>query len=77
MCDYEEFSFDCGHSFFRLKCYCHYARNHPQHYCHFVKKLRNVWDQLRPCEDCERKTNEARAAFYQQHGQGSGGGSQH
>lgn len=52
MCDYEEFAFTCGHSTIKLKCYCHRARNHPSHYCTFVKKLRDIWEQDGPCEAC-------------------------
>ncbi|KAL1837969.1 hypothetical protein VTJ49DRAFT_3177 [Mycothermus thermophilus] len=52
MCDYEEFAFTCGHSTIRLKCYCHRARNHPNHYCTFVKKLRDIWEQDGPCDAC-------------------------
>ncbi|EGO60337.1 hypothetical protein NEUTE1DRAFT_75300 [Neurospora tetrasperma FGSC 2508] len=29
MCDFDEFVFTCGHSTFRLKAYCHRARNDP------------------------------------------------
>lgn len=75
MCDYDEFIFDCGHSVCRLKCYCHKARNHPFHECHFVKKLRSCWDQGRECDDCaeERRRREAEWAFYySQQGQGQG-----
>ncbi|KAK4131340.1 hypothetical protein BT67DRAFT_351706, partial [Trichocladium antarcticum] len=59
MCDWEEFLFTCGHSQFRLKCYCHQARNHPLHRCRRVKKLRCIWEQPGPCEGC-------RAAYAQQ-----------
>ncbi|KAK4122320.1 hypothetical protein N657DRAFT_536962, partial [Parathielavia appendiculata] len=52
MCDFDEFIFTCGHSVFRLKCYCHYARNHPFHQCRRVKKLRSCWDQGRDCDAC-------------------------
>ncbi|KAJ4306185.1 hypothetical protein N0V88_000981 [Collariella sp. IMI 366227] len=72
MCDFDEFIFTCGHSVFRLKCYCHFARNHPLHHCHRVKKLRSCWDQDRPCDPCieERQRIEAemiaraRAEYY-------------
>ncbi|KAK0635618.1 hypothetical protein B0T17DRAFT_459806, partial [Bombardia bombarda] len=52
MCDFEEFVFTCSHSTFRLKSYCHYARNDPNHQCNRVKKLRHVWDQDYECEKC-------------------------
>ncbi|KAM7204114.1 hypothetical protein V8F33_001749 [Rhypophila sp. PSN 637] len=59
MCDYEEFVFTCAHSTIRLKSYCHFARNDPNHQCFGVKKLRNVWDQNYECESCrERKSRE-------------------
>ncbi|AEO62388.1 uncharacterized protein THITE_2029041, partial [Thermothielavioides terrestris NRRL 8126] len=60
MCDWEEFIFTCGHSVFRKKCYCHFARNHPQHLCNRVQKLRHCWDQPYPCDPCaERLRQEA------------------
>ncbi|KAK3906192.1 hypothetical protein C8A05DRAFT_29978 [Staphylotrichum tortipilum] len=62
MCDFEEFIFTCGHSTFRLKSYCHFARNHPQHACRRVKKLRNCWDQGRPCDACAAEAEAAAAA---------------
>lgn len=80
MCDFEEFIFTCNHSVFRLKNYCHYARTHPQHHCRGVKKLRNCWDQDRPCDECIEKYNremaeaQARAAAYYCSGQGQGQG---
>ncbi len=52
MCEFEEYLFSCGCSQMRLKSYCHYARNHPKHYCLGVKKLRDVWDQQTPCQAC-------------------------
>jgi hypothetical protein len=52
MCDYEEFLFDCGHSQQRLKSYCHFARNDPNHQCFGVKKLRDVWEQQTVCDAC-------------------------
>ncbi|AEO55988.1 hypothetical protein MYCTH_2023079, partial [Thermothelomyces thermophilus ATCC 42464] len=52
MCDYDEFSFTCGHYVIRRKSYCHFARNHPTHGCRSVKKLRNIWEQGRPCDEC-------------------------
>lgn len=55
MCDYDEFVFICGHSQFRLKTYCHYARNDRQHHCFGVKKLRNIWDQSDYCDKCLEK----------------------
>ncbi|KAK3945927.1 hypothetical protein QBC46DRAFT_336095 [Diplogelasinospora grovesii] len=55
MCDYEEFIFTCTHSTVRLKSYCHFARNDPNHQCFGVKKLRNVWDQDFECERCMEK----------------------
>ena len=53
MCDFEEFLFDCRHSEIRLKSWCHFARNEPNHRCHGVKVLRNTWPQLRLCDPCE------------------------
>ncbi|KAL2758640.1 hypothetical protein ACRALDRAFT_207778 [Sodiomyces alcalophilus JCM 7366] len=41
MCDWEEFLFTCSHSTVRLKAYCHFARNDPNH-------------QSIPCEQCMR-----------------------
>jgi hypothetical protein len=55
MCDFEEFAFTCGHSQFRLKSYCHFARNEPNHQCLGVKKLRHIWDQGDWCQDCIAK----------------------
>lgn len=70
MCDYEEFLFACGCSTFRLKSYCHFARNDPNHQCFGVKKLRDTWDQASDCEACsQRKTNDQWARA-----QGFGGG---
>ena len=70
MCDYEEFLFACGCSTFRLKSYCHFARNDPNHQCFGVKKLRDTWDQASDCEACsQRKTNDQWARS-----QGFGGG---
>lgn len=67
MCDWEEFVFTCGHSQFRLKCYCHQARNHPRHRCHRVKKLRNVWDQETECDECaEARRQQEQEYFYAQ-----------
>ncbi|KAK0643114.1 hypothetical protein B0T16DRAFT_333340 [Cercophora newfieldiana] len=55
MCDFEEFVFTCGHSTFRLKSYCHFARNDPNHQCFGVKKLKNVWDQTFACDGCVQR----------------------
>jgi hypothetical protein len=76
MCDFEEFIFTCNHSVFRLKSYCHYARNDPHHQCRRVKKLRNCWDQNRECDACaeERRRQAELAWFYTQQGQGQGQG---
>lgn len=52
MCDWEEFLFLCNHSTLRLKSYCHFARNDPNHQCFGVKVLRNSWRQCVPCDDC-------------------------
>lgn len=52
MCDWEEFLFICNHSIFRLKSYCHFARNDPYHQCFGVKVLRNSWQQGMLCEKC-------------------------
>lgn len=73
MCDFEEFIFTCGHSVFRLKNYCHQARNHPTHQCRFVKKLRNIWDQANACDQCIA-TATAEMAYWQSQGQGQGQG---
>ncbi|KAI1473708.1 hypothetical protein F4774DRAFT_403313 [Daldinia eschscholtzii] len=55
MCDYDEFLFECQHSVCRLKSYCHFARNDPNHICMRVKKLRDSWLQSgQLCEDCIR-----------------------
>ncbi|RYP93012.1 hypothetical protein DL770_000886 [Monosporascus sp. CRB-9-2] len=45
MCDWEEFLFVCNHSVLRLKSYCHFARNDPNHQCLSVKVLRDSWYQ--------------------------------
>ncbi|RYP18938.1 hypothetical protein DL765_003616 [Monosporascus sp. GIB2] len=45
MCDWEEFLFVCNHSVLRLKSYCHFARNDPNHQCLGVKVLRDSWYQ--------------------------------
>ncbi|KAK1771205.1 hypothetical protein QBC33DRAFT_236543 [Phialemonium atrogriseum] len=55
MCDYEEFLFACGCSTIRLKSYCHFARNDPNHQCFGVKKLRNSWEQVKDCEACSQQ----------------------
>ncbi|OIW31568.1 hypothetical protein CONLIGDRAFT_678038 [Coniochaeta ligniaria NRRL 30616] len=52
MCDLEEFLFSCGHNIFRLKSYCHFARNDPNHQCFGVKQLRDSWAQVYECEAC-------------------------
>ncbi|KAK2038100.1 hypothetical protein LZ31DRAFT_139336 [Colletotrichum somersetense] len=52
MCDWEEFLFTCNHSIVRLKSYCHFARNDPNHQCFGVKVLRNSWRQNVPCDNC-------------------------
>ncbi|KAF6816262.1 hypothetical protein CSOJ01_03111 [Colletotrichum sojae] len=52
MCDFEEFLFTCNHSIVRLKSYCHFARNDPNHQCFGVKVLRNSWQQNTPCDNC-------------------------
>ncbi|KAL6878778.1 hypothetical protein J3F83DRAFT_723870 [Trichoderma novae-zelandiae] len=52
MCDWEEFLFTCNHSQLRLKSYCHFARNDPNHGCLGVKVLRRSWLQAVPCDDC-------------------------
>ncbi|OTA96366.1 hypothetical protein M434DRAFT_116627 [Hypoxylon sp. CO27-5] len=53
MCDYDEFRFECNHSVCRLKSYCHFARNDPNHVCLGVKKLRDSWLQAgQLCEKC-------------------------
>ncbi|KAH8912009.1 hypothetical protein BR93DRAFT_963221 [Coniochaeta sp. PMI_546] len=52
MCDMEEFLFTCGHNTFRLKSYCHFARNDPNHQCFGVKVLRATWRQTNQCELC-------------------------
>ncbi|KAI0896759.1 hypothetical protein F4806DRAFT_440213 [Annulohypoxylon nitens] len=53
MCDYDEFLFECKHSVCRLKSYCHFARNDPNHICLGVKKLRDSWLQTgQLCEKC-------------------------
>ncbi|KAK3493886.1 hypothetical protein B0T13DRAFT_474779 [Neurospora crassa] len=62
MCDFDEFVFTCGHSTFRLKAYCHRARNDPYKECHYVKKLRDVWDQTYPCSECVNRAQAAAAA---------------
>lgn len=55
MCDFDEFMFECGHAVYRLKCYCHFARNHPEHKCARVQFLRASWLQNgQVCEVCER-----------------------
>ncbi|KAH7011645.1 hypothetical protein EDB80DRAFT_876302 [Ilyonectria destructans] len=53
MCDFEEFIFTCTHYTVRLKSYCHFARNDPNHQCFSVKNLRNSWLQTRVCDDCK------------------------
>jgi hypothetical protein len=74
MCDFDEFIFTCGHSEFRLKCYCHYARNHPYHECRRVKKLRACWDQGRDCDACAEEKRRRVAYYYYAQGQGQGQG---
>ncbi|KAL2017637.1 hypothetical protein VTK56DRAFT_1905 [Thermocarpiscus australiensis] len=68
MCDFEEFIFTCGHAFIRLKNYCHYARNHPQHHCRRVKKLRNCWLQPDECERCQEARRRQQEAYYTSQG---------
>ncbi|KXX79280.1 hypothetical protein MMYC01_203224 [Madurella mycetomatis] len=70
MCDFDEFIFTCGHSTFRLKCHCHYARNHPQHWCNKVKKLRNSYDQTYECDECAEARRRQEAAYYYSQAQG-------
>lgn len=65
MCDFDEFVFTCGHSTFRLKAYCHRARNDPYKEYHYVKKLRDVWDQTYPCSECVNRAQAAAAAAQQ------------
>ncbi|KAK1754554.1 hypothetical protein QBC47DRAFT_384251 [Echria macrotheca] len=73
MCDFEEFMFTCGHSTFRLKSYCHFARNDPNHECCSVKKLRNIWDQDYPCDGCQaRARGQDGGQGYQQYQLGRG-----
>ncbi|KAI0601240.1 hypothetical protein F4775DRAFT_589454 [Biscogniauxia sp. FL1348] len=56
MCDWEEFLFVCNHSTLRLKSYCHFARNDPNHQCFGVKMLRNSWFQDgQLCDACLEK----------------------
>lgn len=52
MCDFEEYIFTCGHNALNLQAYCHQSRNHPQHECNNVKRLRNSWYQERLCNAC-------------------------
>ncbi|ORY59454.1 uncharacterized protein BCR38DRAFT_57419 [Pseudomassariella vexata] len=53
MCDWEEFRFECNHSVVKLKSYCHFARNDPNHQCLGVKVLRKSWKQdFQLCDDC-------------------------
>ncbi|CAJ2502872.1 Uu.00g102660.m01.CDS01 [Anthostomella pinea] len=53
MCDWEEFLFVCNHSTLRLKSYCHFARNDPNHQCLGVKVLRDSWYQDgQLCDNC-------------------------
>ncbi|KAM7209198.1 hypothetical protein V8F20_000536 [Naviculisporaceae sp. PSN 640] len=72
MCDYEEFVFTCTHSTIRLKSYCHFARNDPNHQCFGVKKLRNVWDQNYECENCREKKSREQQWNHGGHSQGYG-----
>ncbi|ROT37727.1 hypothetical protein SODALDRAFT_204286 [Sodiomyces alkalinus F11] len=58
MCDWEEFLFTCSHSVVRLKSYCHFARNDPNHQCFGVKVLRKSWQQAIPCEQCIARWHE-------------------
>jgi len=74
MCDYEEFLFDCGHSHQRLKSYCHFARNDPNHQCFGVKKLRDVWEQQTVCDDCAMQLYQAQKQWAQQDRHRRGGG---
>ncbi|KAL2138390.1 hypothetical protein VTI28DRAFT_6875 [Corynascus sepedonium] len=74
MCDFEEFSFTCGHYAIRLKSYCHRARNHPQHRCNSVQKLRDIWEQGRPCDECEERRRQAEWEYYQNQIQDHGRG---
>jgi hypothetical protein len=53
MCDFEEFLFECGHGIIRLKSYCHFTRNDPNHECYSVKVLRCCWKQVGDlCDAC-------------------------
>jgi hypothetical protein len=75
MCDLEEFLFSCGHNTFRLKSYCHFARNDPNHQCFGVKQLRDSWTQVYECESCRMHHQEQRQASvsaYAGHEGGSG-----
>ncbi|KAL2148696.1 hypothetical protein VTH82DRAFT_1843 [Thermothelomyces myriococcoides] len=74
MCDYDEFSFTCGHYVIRRKSYCHFARNHPKHGCRSVKKLRNIWEQGRPCDECIQRHRQAQWEYYQSQMQSQGQG---
>jgi hypothetical protein len=72
MCDLEEFLFSCGHNTFRLKAYCHFARNDPNHQCFGVKQLRDSWAQVYECETCRlHHQQQATRASYGHHQGGS------
>ncbi|RTE72530.1 hypothetical protein BHE90_013050 [Fusarium euwallaceae] len=77
MCDWEEFLFLCNHSTLRLKSYCHFARNDPNHQCFGVKVLRNSWRQgsttIRAASPCPVKVLSSQV-LEQLHHFGNGGG---
>ncbi|KAK7923198.1 hypothetical protein PG985_007269 [Apiospora marii] len=79
MCDYEEFLFDCEHSVVRLKSYCHFARNDPNHECLGVKVLRNSWRQHgQLCDGCASAIASSRGYGHQhQHQNPYGYATQH
>ncbi|KAK1569709.1 uncharacterized protein LY79DRAFT_528194 [Colletotrichum navitas] len=59
MCNYEEFYFSCGHSVVKMKSYCHFAHNDPNHQCFSVKVLKAVWSQGALCAECYESTSSA------------------
>ncbi|KAB5572687.1 hypothetical protein GE09DRAFT_1217237 [Coniochaeta sp. 2T2.1] len=77
MCDLEEYRFNCGHNTFRLKAYCHFARNDPNHQCFGVKQLRESYEQYQKCESCQISEHQQQIAMpaYADHGNSGSRGS--
>ncbi|KAH7360892.1 hypothetical protein BKA65DRAFT_194670 [Rhexocercosporidium sp. MPI-PUGE-AT-0058] len=63
MCDYEKFTFNCGHSAEKLLSYCHFARNDIYHQCFGVKVTKNIWSRNYLCPPCEQIERQRQAAI--------------